>query len=225
MIKDGQCFNSAEFRISYVDRSALQLSRIAGLSSHDHEDSLRVYRNREGNRIILIVLSHGDGRHDNNLMRVDDAGLMCLGSAYNDTVISSLYNAEVQIRIRLCVRRLGSVSLRVCHGSVDDKVFLLNILHELQEILMVMCAMCLVTLIGRAEYRVECVHSYASLEASRGLLAEQSLHLDLVSQVLCALMNMSKTVYSLSDVGRHRRHQILILRLLCEIIGHTHGIQ
>ena len=38
-------------------------------------------------------------------------------------------------------------------------------------------------------------------------------------------MDMGETVDALTGLGRHYGHQVLILGLLGQIIGHTHGVQ
>ena len=49
-------------------------------------------------------------------------------------------------------------------------------------------------LLGGGENSVESVHTDAALEAGSGLLAQQTLHLDLVHQVLGGLMQVGETV-------------------------------
>ena len=87
------------------------------------------------------------------------------------------------------MRRKGTVTLRVCHSAVNGVVMLLNVLEEFLEVLMVMGAVLLVDLIGGGEDGVEGVHAHAALEAGSGLLAQQTLHLHLVHQVLGGLIS------------------------------------
>lgn len=63
------------------------------------------------------------------------------------------------------------------------------------------------------------------LEAGCSLLTEQTLHLNLLDQVVGGLMHVGKAVDLLAgDVGGSS-HQILILRVLSQLVGSGEGVQ
>lgn len=96
------------------------------------------------------------------------------------------------------MRRKGTVTLRVCHSAVNGVVMLLNILEEFLEVLMVMCSVLFICLIGCAVNGVERVHADTALETGCGLLSTESLHFNLLDQVIGALMDMCETVDGLA---------------------------
>ena len=75
---------------------------------------------------------------------------------------------------------------------------LLNILEEFLEVLVVMSSVFLICLVSCAVNGVECVHADTALETGCGLLSAESLHLNLLDQVICALMDVCETVDGLT---------------------------
>ena len=99
------------------------------------------------------------------------------------------------ILIRLKVRRFGTVSLGIRHGAVYHQIVVLHIYQEFLEVFMVVCSVLLIYFICGGIYGVKGIHSHTSLEAACCFLTKQSLHLDLVLQVLRALVDVGETVY------------------------------
>ena len=96
------------------------------------------------------------------------------------------------------MRRKGTVTLRVCHSAVNGVVMLLNILEEFLEVLVVMSSVFLICLVSCAVNGVECVHADTALETGCCFLSAESLHLNLLDQVICALMDVCETVDGLA---------------------------
>ena len=90
---------------------------------------------------------------------------------------------------------------------------------------MVLGAACLVGLIGSGINSICCVHAYTALEAGCSLLTQQTLHLNLLNQIIGGLVQMGKAVYLLTGQVGGCGHQILILRILCQLIGSGKGVQ
>lgn len=88
----------------------------------------------------------------------------------------------------------GTVTLGVCHSSVNRQVILLGIFQKFHKIFMVFGAMGLVTLIGRTVYGIKSIHAHTSLETGRCLLAAKPLHLYFILQIFRAHMYMCKPV-------------------------------
>ena len=130
----------------------------------------------------------------------------------------------VHVRIRLIVGSLGAVTLRVRHGAVHHQVLVLDVGQELLEVLMIMRAVLLVHFVRGGEHRVERVHTHAPLEAAGRLLAQQTLHLHLVHQVLGGLMQMGKTVYFFTGQIGGNSHQICVFGILSQLISHGHAV-
>ena len=139
-------------------------------------------------------------------------------------VVSSLHDAQIQVRVRLCVGCQTPVTLRVRHGTVHRKVCLLNVMQIFFEILMIMCSILLIDVICGRILSVKCIHTYTSLETCSRLLSTKSLHLYLVSQIIRTHVNVIKPV-DFPSVRQRHRHQCFMLRNLCKIIRHFYRIQ
>ena len=217
---------AAVYLVANVDVVVLfHLAGVAGLTAVDQGDALGIGRNCEGDRVVLVALTHGDGRHYQNLVRVYEAGLVSLSAGNVYAVSGALYNVQEQIRISLLGRSEGTVALNVGHSAVNCEILVLYAGQELEEVLVVLGAASLVDLVGGGEYSVHSVHAYAALEAGCGLLTEQTLHLNLLDQVVGGLMHVGEAVDLLAgDVGSSG-HQIFILRILSQLVGSGEGIQ
>ena len=90
---------------------------------------------------------------------------------------------------------------------------------------MILGAACLVDFVGGRINSVHCVHAYTALETCCRLLAQHTLHLNLLDQVVGGLMHVGEAVYLLAgDVGGSD-HQICVLRILCCLVGCCEGVQ
>ena len=196
----------------------LGLAGVTGLTAQNQGDAFRVGRARKGNGVVLVALTHGDSRHNQNIMAVQVAGLVCLRAGNVNAVRGALDNVQEQIRIRLLGRRQTAVALNVGHRAVNTPVIVLYIGPELDEILVVLGAASLVGLKGGGVNRVRGIHADTTLEARCGLLTEQALHLYLFDEVVGGLMQMGKTVYLLAGQVGRCRHQIFVLRVLCQLV-------
>ena len=196
----------------------LGLAGIAGLTAEDQGDAVGIGRARKGNGVVLVALTHGDGRHNQNIMAVQVAGLMRLCTGDVNAVRGALNNVQEQVRVGLLGRRKAAVALNVGHRAVNAPVVVLYIGPELDEILVVLGTASLVGLKGGGVNRVSGIHADTTLEARCGLLAEQTLHFYLLDQVVRGLVQMGKTVYLLAGQVGRCRHQIFVLRVLCQLV-------
>ena len=224
MVQHHQGFLPAELAVAYVDAALLQLTGIAGLTAIDHVQALGVRGAGEGHGIVLVRLAHGDGGHEDMPVGVDGAGLVAFRTADHNAAGAALHHMDVHIRVGLVMGGLGAVALGVGHGTVHRQVVVLNIHQELLEVLMVMGAVLLVDLIGGRENGVEGVHAHAALEAGGGFLAQQALHLHLFHQVLRGLVQVGKTVDLVASQAGGGGHELLILGVLCQRVGHGHAV-
>ena len=131
---------------------------------------------------------------------------------------------HVHVGIGLIVGGLGAVALGVGHGAVHGEVVVLHHGQELLEVLMIVGAVLLVHLKGGGEHRVERVHAHAALEAAGGLLAQQALHLHLVDEVLGGLVQVGEAVDGVARQAGLHRHQVGILGVLGQSVGHGHAV-
>ena len=158
-------------------------------------------------------------------MAVGHAGLVGLGTAYYDAVLPVFHHMEEQIRIGLLMRSLGAVALGIGHGAVHSEIVILAVHHELFEILMVAGPVLLINFVGGGKHGVKGIHPHAALETGGGLLAQKALHLHFFHQVLRGLVDVGKAIDLLPRVGGHGGHQVLVLRYLSQVVGHTHRIE
>jgi len=216
----------SEEEIALVERPFLTLPGVAGLPSDDVEDPFRIARKCERDRIFPVILPHGQGRHDQDLMRIDSAGLVGLGAPHHNPVLSPLHNVKEGIRVGLLVRGKRPVSLCICHGPVHGEVVFLHVREILQETLVVLGSPFRIDVVADYGNRIQRIHAHASLKAAPGFAAEQSSHFALLHQVIYVLVNVRKAVDALSREVRPGRHDLLILRLFGHFIrlGHSlHG--
>ena len=104
------------------------------------------------------------------------------------------------------MRSQRTVSFGVGHSAVDGQVFILNVLDKFFEIFMIMGAVFFIELIRGAVNGVKRVHTDAALEASRGFLSAEPLHLYLFNQILRALVNMCEAIDLFSCQRRFNGH-------------------
>ena len=225
IVEDNQRLLPAKPAVSHIDGAGLlQFPGIAGLTAVYHEQSLRIAGAGKGNRVIRIRLPHGDGRHDQVPVGIDRTGLMCLGTPHHDSVRPPLHDPQEQIFVRLRVGRFSPVTLGVRHRAVHHQILGLAFRHELFEVLMICGSILLGDLVGGAVDGVEGIHAHAALEAGSGGLTQQPLHLHLADQIVRALVQMGEPVDRLAGQGGFRGHQIRILRVLRQIVGHRNAV-
>ena len=155
---------------------------------------------------------------------VDGAGLVALGAADHDAVGAALHHVDVHIGIGLLMGSLAAVALGVGHSAVHRQVVVLDVDQELLEILVVVGSVLLVDLVGGGEHGVEGVHAHTALEATGGLLTQQALHLYLFHQILAGLVEVGKAVDFVAGQAGGGGHQVLILGILGQRVGHGHAV-
>jgi len=224
MVQHHQGLLAAELGVAHVDAALLHLPGVTGLAAIDHVQALGVRGAGEGHGIVLVRLAHGDGGHENVPVAVEGAGLVALCAADHDAAGAALHHMDVHIRVGLVMGGLGAVALGVGHGPVHRQVVILDVDQEFFEILMVMGAVLLVDLIGGGIHGVEGVHAHAALEAGGGLLTQQALHLHLFHQIIGGLMEMREAVDLVAGQAGGGGHELLILGVLCQRVGHGHAV-
>ena len=180
VVENGQGLYTAELGIAHVHLTALPLPGVTTLAADNHVNALAVYGHSEGHRVVLVVRAHGDGGHHDDLVAVQNSGLMHLGAPYHDAVLPALYHPQEQIRVLLGVGCLGPIALGVGHGPVHRQVLPLYVQHEFFEVFVIVGTVLLVHLVGGGIHRVKRVHTHTPLEAGGRLLAQPALHLHLV---------------------------------------------
>ena len=131
---------AAELLVADINLAALELAGIAGLAAIDVEDAFGVGRGHERNGVVRIVLAHADGRHDQDPVGIERAGLMTFCAAHHDAVRSFLDHVHEQVRVGLLVGRQAPIPLGIGHGAVHRPVFLLHPAQKLVEAFMIACA-------------------------------------------------------------------------------------
>jgi len=225
VVEDHQGLLSAEAGVAHVEVVPLELARVAALSSVDVADPLRVGGRAERDGVVFVARAHGDGRHDEDLVRVAGSSLVRLGAAHDDAVVAPFDDVDVHVRVFLLRRRLAAIALRIGHRAVDDEVVVLDVLDVLREALVVVGAFGLVAVVGHRPHRVQGVHPYAALEARAGLLAQQALHLDLLDQVVGRLVDVGEAIDFLTGEVAGRQHQVLVLGILGQLVRHRHAVE
>ena len=94
VVKNGHRFHSAKLSVAHVQLGTLQLPGVAALPTYDHVDTFCVHWYGKGHGVVLVLGAHGDGGHDNDLMGVEDTGLVQLGSPNHYAISSALHNVK-----------------------------------------------------------------------------------------------------------------------------------
>ena len=119
---------------------------------------------------------------------------MQLGSANYHAARPPLLDPQEKVRVYLVLGASATVSFRVRHGPVHNKVFLLDPLPILLKALMELRAMLPVTLECSAVNSIGRVQAHTALEAAAGHGSAVALHFYLIDQVVCALVQVCKAV-------------------------------
>ena len=220
VVEDDHRLLAAELPVARVDLAALHAARVAGLAAVDVGDARGVDRHGADDRVVLVGLAEAHGRHHEQPVRVDAAGLVGLGAPEVDALRRAPADAHEQVGVGLLVGRLAAVALEVGHGAADDEVAPLHGRDEADEARVVGRAVLLVDLEGDRVQRVDRVHADAALEAGAGELAEPALHLVLQHQVVGAAGHVQEAVDALAGVGRDRRPELRIAHGQVVGLGH-----
>ena len=224
VIENHQCLVTAKSAVSYIDAASFKFAGITGLTPIDVKYPFCVGRRRKRNRIVRIIPSHADCRHDQNPMRVQRPGLMCFRAMDHDPVRPLFHDTNEHVRVGLFMRRQVPVPFGVGHRAIHSKVLILNHFQEFSKPLMILGPQLLIHFIGYTVHCVDRIHADTALKAGSCFLAKQSLHLDFLYQVFGVAVQMAKPIDFFTGQMRSCGHQILILRLLRQFIGHHHGI-
>src|SRR5699024_7603548 len=125
------------------------------LTAEDVGHAGGVHRDRAGDRVLLLVLIHSHGGHDEHPVGVDHAGHVGLGTADHDAVFPLLHHVDVHIGVLLLAGTQAAVALHVGHGAGHHQVIVLDHDQELLEIVVVMGPQRLIALVCN---RVSGVH-------------------------------------------------------------------
>jgi hypothetical protein len=71
--------------------------------------------------MVLVVLTQGDGRHEEDFMGEDSAGLVGLGPTHSDSIGMALHNAEEHVIIYLLAGTPAAVAFDV-GGNLDPSM-------------------------------------------------------------------------------------------------------
>ena len=187
-------FLTAETRVPDVLIGLLELAGVARLPAVNVADTFSVGRHGAAYGPILFALSHGQGRHDHDLVRVQHTGLVEFGTTYHDPVVLAFHDAQEQVRVRLILWPLASVALGIGHRTVHDQVLRLDPGPVIAEPPMIVGSVRLVALVGHAEYGVRRIPPDAPLKTAACHLAAHPLHPHLVDEIVGALVKMREPV-------------------------------
>ena len=130
VFKDDQRFLAGELRIAGIHRAAVDDAGVVGLAADDVSQPRRIDAHRADHRPVAVGFGHAHGRHEDQPMRIDRAGLVHLGARDVDAFVVAPHHMQEQIGIALLMRRLGTVAFRIGHGAADDDIRRLRALEE-----------------------------------------------------------------------------------------------
>jgi hypothetical protein len=127
---------------------------------------------------------------------------------------------NVEVGVGLFAGREGAVAFGVGHCSVDHYIAFLHIGQKAAQAAVVRRPVLLVREKRDVIEGVQAVEADTSLEATARLPSQEPDHLDLSHQVVGALVDVSETVDPPSAEVRRGGGQVLIARLVGQVVGH-----
>ena len=182
-LEHDQRFLAGELGIAGIHRAAVDHARVVGLAADDVGQPRRIDAHGADHRPVAIGLGHAHGRHEDQPMRIDRAGLMHLGAGHVDAVLVAAHHVQEQVGIGLLVRRLGAVALGIGHRAADDDVGGLRAPQEGQKPLVIIGAGLGVDVEGHRMAGADGVEADATLKAGAGASPELALHLVLGDEI------------------------------------------
>jgi hypothetical protein len=149
--------------------------------------------------------------------------LVGLGPADDDAAGVLVHHPHEHVRVGLFRRALAAIPLDVGHGPLHHHVLLLHPGQEILEAPVVAGAVRLVAFVGDRIEGVEAVHAHAALEAGGGAPPQQALHVDLLHQVVGALVDVVEAAYPLPGEVGVGEEQVLRLRFAAAFVGLAYG--
>jgi len=222
ILKDDKRFLAGELRVAGIHRPAVDNAGVIGLAADDVSEARRVDAHRADHRPVTVGLAEPHGRHEDQPMRIDRAGLMHLGAGDVDAFIVAPHHMQEKIEIGLLVRRLGAVALGIGHGAADHHVGGLRALEKCQEAPVIIGAVLGIDVEGHRMAGADGIEPDAALEARAGALAQLALHFMLVDEIARRGRHMQKTVdLAVADAGMNGGE---IGPLGGDPVGFRHGV-
>ena len=181
-VENDQQFLAGELRIAGIERAAVDDAGVVGLAADDIGQARRIDAHRADHRPVAVGLGHAHGRHENQPMRIDRAGLVHLRAGDIDAFVVAPRHVQEQVDIALLMRRLGAVALRIGHGAADDDIGGLRALEEGEKAPVIIGAVLGVDIEGHGMAGADGIEPDAALKAGAGAAAEFALHLMLGDQ-------------------------------------------
>mmetsp|Transcript_99307 Transcript_99307/g.286565 ORF Transcript_99307/g.286565 Transcript_99307/m.286565 type:complete len:436 (-) Transcript_99307:304-1611(-) len=199
VLEDDDRLLPAELRVTLVDLAALHGAEVAALATVDVGQPLGIHRHRARDGEGLLRGLEALPRHDDHPVRVQGPGLMHLAAAEHHGAIRlpRMYVHE-HVWVLLLARAHRAVALRIGHRAAQDPILALAHGQERSEALVVLRAMLLVDVVGRAPDRVGGVHADAPLKARASPAAELPLHKALLHEVLRRLRDVQEAAHTVT---------------------------
>mmetsp|Transcript_430 Transcript_430/g.1661 ORF Transcript_430/g.1661 Transcript_430/m.1661 type:complete len:510 (-) Transcript_430:387-1916(-) len=210
VVEEDRHFLAAVLVVADVHRARGRFGRprVARLSAEDVREPGRVDGDRAGHGVLGFVPREPLARHDDEIMRVERAGLVRLGAADDDAVGPPVDDANEEVGVGLARRSLGPIALGIGHRAADDEVVRLDVRDERAEAIVVRRPVSGVHEMRHRPARVDRVHADAPLEAGPRALSERALHEVLRDDVLGARAHVREPVHAAAYDVRERRREL-----------------
>ena len=93
---------AGELRVAGIHRAAIDHAGVVGLAADDVCEAGRVDTDRANHRPVAVLLGHAHGRHENEPVRIDRAGLVHLGAGDVDAFLVALRDMKEEIDVGFC---------------------------------------------------------------------------------------------------------------------------
>jgi hypothetical protein len=222
VVEDDHRLLATEFPVARIDVAAFHAARIAGLAAVDVGDARCIDRHGTHDRVVLVSRTESHGRHDQQPVRIDAAGLMRLGAADIHALVGTPAHMHEHVGIGLLVRCLAAITFRIGHRPADHEAGALHLRDKIDEAPVITGAVRRVDVESDGMQCIDRIHAHAALEAGTGQLPEPALHLVLQDQVLRTAGHMQKPVDAFAGVRRHGGTKLRIAQR--QFVGFSHRI-
>ena len=168
----------------------------------------RVDGDREGDRVVGVLLAHRARRDHDQLLRADRARRVRLGAADDDAVGVALDDVQVHVGVVLVGGALAAVALDVRDRGRRHELLALEAAHVVEDALVVGGAVRAVDVDGRDHQRLQLVPADARVPAQGRALGQQLRGLEVLEQVLGARRHVPEDVAVLAVQVGARDHRL-----------------
>ena len=182
--------------------------------STDQINAFGIGRDRKRNGVIFFIRPHYAGGQNDQFIGIGRHSVMYFAAPYNDTILTALNNMQILVGVPLFRGACRAITLGIRLRTGTDQIVLLEVFQELQETLIVGCAVLGINVFDDGGQRIHHINAHTALYAAAAHAADLTGHLLLLQQILGTLVDVGKAVDGFAGDVRCCGHQILHLGII-----------